>query len=114
MPCHGRLGLRVRPVKLRRGLGPVAAGGSHLIVGGQSGSYAVNAVTLSAPPFSFFEAMAEAAVAVSPRRPRSAVERGVRHNSARLPDGRWRWRYDLFGERPAWPTSRACGRTSRR
>jgi pimeloyl-ACP methyl ester carboxylesterase len=25
----------------------------------------------------------------------------VRHNSVRLPDGRWTWRYDLFGERPA-------------
>ena len=33
--------------------------------------------------------------------PRSAVERGVRHNARRLPDGRWTWRYDLFGERPA-------------
>jgi pimeloyl-ACP methyl ester carboxylesterase len=25
----------------------------------------------------------------------------VRHNARRLPDGRWTWRYDLFGERPA-------------
>jgi pimeloyl-ACP methyl ester carboxylesterase len=45
--------------------------------------------------------MAAAAVAASPNRPRSAVERGVRHNARRLPDGRWTWRYDLFGERPA-------------
>ncbi len=36
-----------------------------------------------------------------PDRPRSAVERGVRHNARRLPDGRWTWRYDLFGDRPA-------------
>jgi hypothetical protein len=79
----------------------VAAGGSHLIVRAKSGSYAVNAVTLSVPPFSFFEAMAGAAVAVSPRWPRSAAGRGVRHNWVRLPGGRWRWRYDLFGERPA-------------
>jgi pimeloyl-ACP methyl ester carboxylesterase len=79
----------------------VAAGGSHLIVGAQSGSCAVNAVTLSAPPFSFFESVAEAAVAVSPRRPRPAVERGVRHISVRLPGGRRAWRYDLFGDRPA-------------
>jgi pimeloyl-ACP methyl ester carboxylesterase len=57
---------------------------------------------VSGPPvYDSFEAMAEAAVATSPRRPRSAVERGVRHNSVRLPDGRWTWRYDLFGERPA-------------
>ena len=25
----------------------------------------------------------------------------MRHNARRLPDGRWTWRYDLFGERPA-------------
>jgi pimeloyl-ACP methyl ester carboxylesterase len=57
---------------------------------------------VSGPPvYDSFQAMAEAAVAASPRRPRSAVERGVRHNSVRLPDGRWTWRYDLFGERPA-------------
>jgi pimeloyl-ACP methyl ester carboxylesterase len=60
---------------------------------------------VSGPPvYDSFEVMAEAAVAASPRRPRSAVERGVRHNSVRLPDGRWTWRYDLFGERPAGVT----------
>ena len=57
---------------------------------------------VSGPPvYESFEAMAAAAVAASPNRPRSAVERGVRHNARRLPDGRWTWRYDLFGERPA-------------
>ena len=57
---------------------------------------------VSGPPvYESFEAMAAAAVAASPSRPRSAVERGVRHNTRRLPDGRWTWRYDLFGERPA-------------
>jgi pimeloyl-ACP methyl ester carboxylesterase len=56
---------------------------------------------ISGPPaYDSFEQMAEAAVAASPRRPRSAVERGVRHNAIRLPDGRWGWRYDLFGDRP--------------
>ena len=25
----------------------------------------------------------------------------MRHNARRLLDGRWTWRYDLFGERPA-------------
>jgi pimeloyl-ACP methyl ester carboxylesterase len=59
------------------------------------------ALVAGPPVYDSFEAMAEAAVATSPRRPRSAVERGVRHNSVRLPDGRWTWRYDLFGERPA-------------
>jgi pimeloyl-ACP methyl ester carboxylesterase len=57
---------------------------------------------VSGPPaYESFEAMAAAAVAASPNRARSAVERGVRHNARRLPDGRWTWRYDLFGERPA-------------
>lgn len=47
-----------------------------------------------------FEAMAEAAIALSPYRSPESVRRGVRHNSKRLPDGRWRWRYDLGGDRP--------------
>jgi pimeloyl-ACP methyl ester carboxylesterase len=56
---------------------------------------------VSGPPsYESFEAMAAAAIAASPNRPRSAVERGVRHNARRLPDGRWAWRYDLFGARP--------------
>ncbi len=38
--------------------------------------------------------MIDAAVAASPRRPASAVRRGVIHNSVALPDGTWRWRYD--------------------
>ena len=57
---------------------------------------------VSGPPtYDSFAAMAAAAVAASPNRPRPAVERGVRHNARRLPDGRWTWRYDLFGDRPA-------------
>ena len=55
---------------------------------------------VSGPPaYDSFEQMAAAAVAASPGRPRSAVERGVRHNSVQLADGRWIWRYDLF-DRP--------------
>jgi pimeloyl-ACP methyl ester carboxylesterase len=59
------------------------------------------ALVAGPPVYDSFDLMVEAAVAASPRRPRSAVERGVRHNSRRQPDGRWTWRYDLFGERPA-------------
>jgi pimeloyl-ACP methyl ester carboxylesterase len=51
------------------------------------------------PTYESFEAMAEATVALSPLRPAAAVRRGVRHNSAPEPDGTWRWRHDLFGER---------------
>ena len=41
--------------------------------------------------------MGEAAVALSPNRSPESVRRGVRHNAKRLPDGKWGWRYDLFG-----------------
>jgi pimeloyl-ACP methyl ester carboxylesterase len=34
---------------------------------------------------------------LSPLRAASGVRRGVRHNARRLDDGRWMWRYDLFG-----------------
>lgn len=52
-----------------------------------------------APTYASFHEMADAAVALSPFREPSGVRRGVRHNAIRLPDGRWRWRYDLFGPR---------------
>jgi pimeloyl-ACP methyl ester carboxylesterase len=52
------------------------------------------------PTFDSFETMVEATMVLSPLRPPSAVRRGVRHNACQLSDGRWRWRYDLFGERP--------------
>ncbi|CAJ62637.1 MULTISPECIES: alpha/beta fold hydrolase [Frankia] len=56
---------------------------------------------VSGPPtYASFEEMADAAVALSPLRAAAGVRRGVRHNARRLPDGRWSWRYDLFGPPP--------------
>lgn len=52
------------------------------------------------PTYDSFEAMADATVALSPLREPAAVRRGVRHNAVRLDDGRWTWRYDLFGPPP--------------
>jgi esterase len=54
------------------------------------------AVQLTGGPraFSSRQEMIDAAVAASPRRPASAVRRGVIHNSHQLPDGAWAWRYD--------------------
>ena len=49
------------------------------------------------PTYDSLEAMAEAAIALSPNRSPESVRRGVRHNARRLPEGRWGWRYDLFG-----------------
>jgi pimeloyl-ACP methyl ester carboxylesterase len=49
------------------------------------------------PTYDTFEEMADAAVRLSPFRAASGVRRGVRHNATRLADGRWSWRYDLFG-----------------
>jgi esterase len=55
------------------------------------------AVQLTRGPrvFGSREDMVAAAVRASPRRPASAVRRGVVHNSRQLPDGTWTWRYDL-------------------
>ncbi len=52
------------------------------------------------PTYDSFEEMADAAVALSPYRAAAGVRRGVRHNARRLEDGRWTWRYDLFGPPP--------------
>ncbi len=59
-------------------------------------------VALVSGPQSYdsFDAMAEAAIALSPRRSPEAVRRGVHHNARQMQDGRWSWRYDLFGPRP--------------
>jgi pimeloyl-ACP methyl ester carboxylesterase len=52
------------------------------------------------PVYESFDEMADAAVALSPFRSAAGVRRGVRHNARRLDDGRWTWRYDLFGPPP--------------
>ncbi len=44
--------------------------------------------------FASLDEVAELAVLASPRRPATAVRRGVRHNTRQLPDGTWTWRYD--------------------
>jgi pimeloyl-ACP methyl ester carboxylesterase len=49
------------------------------------------------PTYDSFEEMADATVALSPLRGAAGVRWGVRHNATRLSDGRWTWRYDLFG-----------------
>ncbi|MCZ7528801.1 MAG: alpha/beta hydrolase [Acidimicrobiia bacterium] len=56
------------------------------------------------PEYESLEEMVDAAVALNPSRPASAVRRGVRHNALRDADGRWRWRYDLFGPLPEGTT----------
>jgi pimeloyl-ACP methyl ester carboxylesterase len=57
------------------------------------------------PTYASLEEMTEAAIALSPYRSPQGVRRGVRHNAKRLPDGRWGWRYDLFGGAVARPSS---------
>ena len=44
--------------------------------------------------FANFDAMVDAAVAAAPHRDRKSLRRGVFHNSKRLDDGTWTWRYD--------------------
>ena len=44
--------------------------------------------------FPSFEAMLDVTVAAAPHRDRKSLRRGVFHNSKRLDDGTWTWRYD--------------------
>ncbi|GAC1645859.1 MAG: alpha/beta hydrolase [Mycobacterium sp.] len=46
--------------------------------------------------FPSFAAMLDVTVAAAPHRDRKSLRRGVFHNSKRLEDGTWTWRYDLF------------------
>lgn len=57
-----------------------------------------------APTYDTFEAMVAAAIALSPNRSPASTRRGVRHNAKRGPDGRWMWRYDLFGPAGSRPS----------
>lgn len=45
--------------------------------------------------FSSFEEILERTIAFNPTRTETSLRRGVLHNAIELPDGRWRWRYDL-------------------
>lgn len=63
----------------------------------QRGSVAL----VSGPPsYATFDEVFDATLAASPNRTRAGIFRGVRHNTLKLPDGRWAWRYDLFGRTP--------------
>ncbi|MGB3485643.1 MAG: alpha/beta hydrolase [Mycobacterium sp.] len=46
--------------------------------------------------FPSFAAMLDITVAAAPHRDRKSLRRGVFHNSKRLDDGTWTWRYDSF------------------
>jgi pimeloyl-ACP methyl ester carboxylesterase len=46
--------------------------------------------------FPSFAAMLEVTVAAAPHRDRESLRRGVFHNSKRLDDGTWTWRYDTI------------------
>jgi pimeloyl-ACP methyl ester carboxylesterase len=46
--------------------------------------------------FPSFAAMLDVTVEASPHRDRKSLRRGVFHNSKRLDDGTWTWRYDTF------------------
>jgi pimeloyl-ACP methyl ester carboxylesterase len=45
--------------------------------------------------FESFDEILERTIAFNPTRTESSLRRGVQHNAIELPDGRWRWRYDL-------------------
>jgi pimeloyl-ACP methyl ester carboxylesterase len=45
--------------------------------------------------FASFDEILERTVAFNPTRSEQSLRRGVMHNAIEMPDGRWRWRYDL-------------------
>jgi pimeloyl-ACP methyl ester carboxylesterase len=57
------------------------------------------------PVFDSFEHMLQATAAAVPGRPIESLRTGVLHNSRRLEDGRWAWRYDRLNRTPASPES---------
>jgi pimeloyl-ACP methyl ester carboxylesterase len=63
-----------------RAMTPAQRGGAGLLGGPAS--------------FDSFEEMLRSAAAAVPGRPAESLRPGVLHNSRRLPDGRWAWRYD--------------------
>ncbi|HTX97965.1 MAG TPA: alpha/beta hydrolase [Mycobacterium sp.] len=46
--------------------------------------------------FPSFQAMLDLTIAAAPHRERKALRRGVFHNSRRLDNGKWTWRYDAI------------------
>jgi pimeloyl-ACP methyl ester carboxylesterase len=46
--------------------------------------------------FPSFSAMLDVTIEAAPHRDRKSLRRGVFHNSKRLDDGSWTWRYDSF------------------
>jgi pimeloyl-ACP methyl ester carboxylesterase len=45
--------------------------------------------------FESFDEILQRTIQFNPTRTESSLRRGVLHNAIELPDGRWRWRYDL-------------------
>jgi pimeloyl-ACP methyl ester carboxylesterase len=45
--------------------------------------------------FASFDEILQRTIEFNPTRSESSLRRGVLHNAIELPDGRWRWRYDL-------------------
>lgn len=45
--------------------------------------------------FASFAEILERTIAFNPTRTVSSLRRGILHNAVEMPDGRWRWRYDL-------------------
>jgi pimeloyl-ACP methyl ester carboxylesterase len=70
-------------------------------------------LSFGARSFASREEMIEAAVASSPRRPASAVRRGVIHNSKQLEDGTWAWRYDRSNHGMDFPVAQLWDDVSR-
>jgi esterase len=95
-----------RPALVRRALLVDVSPGSREAVEKMTAEQR-GAVALTGGPRTFAsrQEMVDAAIEASPRRPASAVRRGVIHNSRQLPDGAWAWRYDRSDPGIAYPTA---------
>jgi esterase len=55
------------------------------------------ALTQGPDSFATFDEIVELTAQAAPHRSRASIRRGVLHNTRRLEDGRWAWRYDRLG-----------------
>jgi esterase len=95
-----------RPDLVRRAIFvDITPGSSHAAAAMSAPQRGALQLTSGPRAFTSREQMIDAAVVASPRRPASAVRRGVIHNSRRLPDGTWGWRYDLSDPELTFPAA---------
>lgn len=83
----------------------VSPGSPEAVAAMSAGQRGAVQLAMGPTEFDSQDEMVAAAVAASPRRPESAVRRGVVHNSRQLANGKWVWRYDRLRPELAMETN---------